>query len=48
MIICHWSADWWFIAVETPSGHYERIPMWFNSYADARTWLINFEIEALA
>lgn len=48
LIIVHWSADYWAVAVETPSGHYEKIPLWFRSYKAARDWIINFEIEALS
>lgn len=48
LIIVHWSADFWAVAVETPSGHYEKLPLWFRSYAATRDWLINFEIEALS
>lgn len=48
LIIVHWTADYWAVAVETPSGHYEKLPLWFRSYAAARDWLIKFEIEALS
>lgn len=48
LIIIHWSADYWAVAVETPSGHYEKIPLWFRTYQAARDWLIKFEIEALS
>lgn len=48
IVIVHLGGTDWGVAVEAPSGHYEVLPLKFWSYADARSWVIRFEIEALA
>lgn len=48
IVIVHFGGTDWGVAVETPSGHYEVMPLKFWSYHEARSWIINFEIEALS